>query len=116
MVTSQSISGERTGDGDHSQRLVPIMQQRDDVEGMLHNPTFRSHVKDLLEKNHVPGIAIALVKNDKIASTGFGKASLKPPKECTPDTLFNIASASKSLTAINACAYSRSNHGTNRAI
>ena len=52
-----------------------------------------------MEKHHIPGLAVAIVQGDRIASQGWGKAQLSPPKECTADTLFDIASASKSLTA-----------------
>ncbi|KAF4992504.1 hypothetical protein FDECE_13693 [Fusarium decemcellulare] len=62
-------------------------------------PAFSARVEELLKKHHVPGLAIAIVQNDTIASAGYGHASLDPPKKCTADTLFDIASASKSLTA-----------------
>lgn len=52
-----------------------------------------------MRQNHVPGLAIAVVQNDIIASAGYGKASIKPALPCTADTLFDIASCSKSLTA-----------------
>lgn len=52
-----------------------------------------------MKEHHVPGLAIAVVQNETVASAGFGHASLTPPNPCTPDTLFDIASASKSLTA-----------------
>ncbi|KAK4960010.1 hypothetical protein LTR10_002899 [Elasticomyces elasticus] len=63
------------------------------------SPSFSSHVKNLITKHHTPGLAIALVQDDTIHSTAYGYASLDPPEPCTPDTLFDIASASKSLTA-----------------
>ncbi|PHH91501.1 hypothetical protein CDD83_230 [Cordyceps sp. RAO-2017] len=52
-----------------------------------------------MQMQHVPGLAIAILQNDTVASTGYGWASIDPPKPCTADTLFDIASASKSLTA-----------------
>lgn len=66
---------------------------------LLRSPKFSSRVEELMEQHHVPGLAIAIVQNETMASAGFGKASLDPPKPCTADTLFDIASASKSLTA-----------------
>ena len=66
---------------------------------LLHSPTFPSRVEELLNQHHVPGIAIAVVQGETIASAGFGMASLDPPRKFTPDTLIDIASASKSLTA-----------------
>ena len=52
-----------------------------------------------MDKWHVPGLAVAVVQNEETVSRGFGKASLNPPKPCTSETLFDIASSSKSLTA-----------------
>ncbi|KAJ5619711.1 hypothetical protein N7510_003695 [Penicillium lagena] len=66
---------------------------------LFHSSDFQSHVDDLMVEHHVPGLAIAIVQNETTASAGYGKSSLQPPKTCTADTLFDIASASKSLTA-----------------
>lgn len=66
---------------------------------LFNGDKFAEHVDKILEEWHVPGIAIAVVQNDKISSRGFGKACLDPEKPVTPDTLFDIASCSKSLTA-----------------
>ncbi|KAJ9646233.1 uncharacterized protein PV06_02053 [Exophiala oligosperma] len=60
---------------------------------------FTNRVQALMNQHHVPGVSIALVQNDQIASRGYGSACLDPPIPCTPDTLFDIASSSKSLTA-----------------
>lgn len=60
---------------------------------------FKARVEGLLEKKHIPGLAIAITHNDQTASCAFGHAVVDPPVPCTPDTLFDIASASKSMTA-----------------
>lgn len=60
---------------------------------------FDKRVRELLEEWHCPGLAVGLTHNDEIASRGFGKASLEPDKPVTPETIFDIASCSKSLTA-----------------
>ena len=60
---------------------------------------FDKHVQELMQGWHVPGLAIAIVQDQSIASKGFGKASLDPEKPYTPDTLLDVASSSKSLTA-----------------
>lgn len=52
-----------------------------------------------MAQNHVPGLAIAVVQDHETASAGYGHASLEPSVPCTADTLFDIASSSKSLTA-----------------
>ncbi|KAI9835255.1 MAG: hypothetical protein M1819_002399 [Sarea resinae] len=64
-----------------------------------HSSAFSAHVEDLMHQHHVPGLAIAILQNDQVASQGYGKASFEPPIPCTADTLFDIASSSKSLTA-----------------
>ena len=66
---------------------------------LINSPAFAHRVNELLRQLHTPGIAIAVVQNDKIASNGFGLATLDPPTNITADTLFDIASSSKSLTA-----------------
>jgi CubicO group peptidase (beta-lactamase class C family) len=60
---------------------------------------FPSYVEDLMTEHHVPGLAIAVVQNDQLASAGYGKTSLETSKPCTADTLFDVASSAKSLTA-----------------
>ena len=66
---------------------------------LFNSPEFASHVEDLMREWHVPGLAIAVTHNDSVVSNGYGKASLKSEKPATADTLFDIASCSKSLTA-----------------
>ncbi|KAJ9264739.1 hypothetical protein DTO195F2_2190 [Paecilomyces variotii] len=66
---------------------------------LFHSPEFSSHVEELMEEHHVPGVPIAIVQNETIASIGYGKLLFEPLVLCIADTLFNIASASKSLTA-----------------
>ncbi len=65
----------------------------------LQSLEFPSHVQELMEKHHVPGLAVAVIQGDRTFSAGYGLASLDPPKPCTADTLFDIASSSKSMTA-----------------
>lgn len=60
---------------------------------------FKNRVNSLLAEWHAPGLSIAIVSNEKVSSQGFGLASLDPETPCTPDTIFDIASSSKSLTA-----------------
>ncbi|KAH7020333.1 beta-lactamase/transpeptidase-like protein, partial [Ilyonectria destructans] len=64
---------------------------------LFQSDEFSTIVKDLIDWHHIPGLAIAIVHDDVIASRAFGKASLAPSQDCTPDTLFPVGSASKSL-------------------
>ncbi|XDG08897.1 hypothetical protein ABKA04_008512 [Annulohypoxylon sp. FPYF3050] len=60
---------------------------------------FSSQAQHLMRQHHVPGFAVAIVQDDEIASAGYGYESLESKKPCTADTLFDIASCSKSMTA-----------------
>ena len=66
---------------------------------LLDSPAFARHIDELLEQWHVPGLAIALIDHERTRSRAFGSASLDSQRSCTPETLFDLASSSKSLTA-----------------
>ncbi|KAK7959816.1 beta-lactamase family protein [Apiospora aurea] len=69
------------------------------MEDYIRSAAFNARIEAMMRSHHVPGLSLAIVHKGKTASAGWGKASLDPPKPCTPDTLFDIASCSKSLTA-----------------
>lgn len=51
-------------------------------------------------EHHVPGVSVAVTRgNEPAIARGFGYGSLEENEPCTPDTLFDIASSAKSLTA-----------------
>jgi CubicO group peptidase (beta-lactamase class C family) len=55
---------------------------------------------DALTAWHAPGIAVAIVVDDKVVvAKGYGLADVGANKPATPDTLFEIASATKAFTA-----------------
>jgi len=66
---------------------------------LLNSPAFRQHVETLMETYHLPGLSISICQNDMITSNGFGVSSRTAQKAATADTLYDIASSSKSLTA-----------------
>jgi CubicO group peptidase (beta-lactamase class C family) len=66
---------------------------------LLATSTFRKHVEALMEQHHLPGLSISVLQNDTVTSLGFGVASRFSRKAATADTLYDIASCSKSLTA-----------------
>lgn len=66
---------------------------------ILESTTFTSLVTDLLRQNKIPGLSIAVIHNDEIASKGYGTANYETHTPCTGDTLFDIASCAKSMTA-----------------
>ncbi|KAF5723683.1 hypothetical protein FMUND_1617 [Fusarium mundagurra] len=60
---------------------------------------FSQRVEALMQSNRVPGLSVAVVQGDQVKSAGYGYASVKSQEPCNADTLFDIASSSKSLTA-----------------
>ncbi len=63
-----------------------------------------AHLEQVFEaariENHVPGIALGVVQNDKlIFARGFGLADFESGRKVQPDTLFAIGSSSKAFTA-----------------
>ena len=66
---------------------------------LLTTSAFRQHVEALMETYHLPGLSISICQNNTITSAAFGVSSRKSQKATTADTLYDIASSSKSLTA-----------------
>ncbi|KAF5636144.1 hypothetical protein F52700_5458 [Fusarium sp. NRRL 52700] len=66
---------------------------------LLGSPNFTHHVEALMQSNRVPGLSVAVIHGDQVKSAGYGFASVESQELCTSDTLFDIASSSKSLTA-----------------
>ncbi len=63
-------------------------------------------IEETLDKKykelHIPGVAIAIVKDDKIIySKGLGLRNLETKQPVTPNTLFAIGSSSKAFTAMS---------------
>ncbi|MBC2770097.1 serine hydrolase [Pusillimonas minor] len=56
-------------------------------------------VQDIIERSQVPGVAVAVVHNgNTVFAQGFGVRQLGKPAPVIPETVFLIASLSKSLT------------------
>jgi CubicO group peptidase (beta-lactamase class C family) len=63
-------------------------------------PTCKIDLNSQLRILNVPGLAAAIVKDDRIVCTAVaGFANIEQKKPVTPDTLFLIASVSKTITA-----------------
>jgi CubicO group peptidase (beta-lactamase class C family) len=63
-------------------------------------PTCKTDLTSQLQILNVPGLAAAIVKDDRIVCTAVaGLANIEQTKPVTPDTLFLIASVSKTITA-----------------
>jgi len=62
---------------------------------------FEKELKKRMEKEHIPGVAIAVSKdNEIIYQKGFGFRDMEAELPVTPDTLFGTASVTKSFTAL----------------
>ena len=54
------------------------------------------HVKAMMEKQHIPGVALAVVKDGKIVKAeGYGIANIELNVPVRADTVFKIGSVSK---------------------
>jgi CubicO group peptidase (beta-lactamase class C family) len=78
--------------------LVPTYFAGDAVAAPA--PTCKTDLNSQLRILNVPGLAAAIVKDDRIVCTAVaGLANIEQKKPVTPDTLFMIASVSKTITA-----------------
>ncbi|KAJ4164033.1 hypothetical protein LMH87_005725 [Akanthomyces muscarius] len=62
---------------------------------------FDTKVTDLMDQLRVPGLSIAVLHGNKTASKAYGVISVASNTPCTANSLFDIASSSKILTAIS---------------
>ncbi len=59
-------------------------------------PKIRQRIHINLAEHHVPGAAVAIVRDQELAwAEGFGLADIASKRVMTPDTLFGVASISK---------------------
>jgi CubicO group peptidase (beta-lactamase class C family) len=58
-----------------------------------------SVISEKMTAYHVPGVGFGLVKDGQLTVRGFGVTSVDDPQPITPDTIFTIASISKTVTA-----------------
>ncbi len=63
------------------------------------NPTLDALVRDAMQRYHVPGVAIGMLRAGDVEVAGFGVTSVEHPLPVDGDTLFQIASVTKTMTA-----------------
>ncbi len=69
----------------------------------LGTPVFDQIVNDALKARHIPGGALAIVKDGKlVVARGYGLADIKTHEPVSLDTLFSSASITKTITAVAA--------------
>src|SRR5262245_43595825 len=56
-------------------------------------------VEEHMRELDIPGAALGVVKNGQLEMSGFGVGSIEDPRPVTPDTVFELASLSKTVTA-----------------
>lgn len=62
---------------------------------------FETYINHVMDKHHIAGAAVAVSENGQIIySKGFGVRNLSTKEPVTPETIFGIASVSKSFTAL----------------
>jgi len=64
---------------------------------------FDARIEELMRQGHLPSIAVCIVKNNTMVwAKGYGYANLNPlnKRKATPDTVYPIASISKSVCAV----------------
>jgi CubicO group peptidase (beta-lactamase class C family) len=59
----------------------------------------RERVQELMQQHQVPGVAVGLIVDGKEYMEGFGITSVENPLPVTPETLFQIGSTTKTVTA-----------------
>ena len=75
--------------------LAPLML----VRGFGRVPTCEIKLERQLKKQNVPGLAVAVIKNGRLVCAGAaGMANIDENIPTTPDTLFLVASISKTVT------------------
>jgi CubicO group peptidase (beta-lactamase class C family) len=63
------------------------------------DPSLDTLVRDAMERYHVPGVAIGMIRADDVDVTAYGVTSVEHPLPVDGDTLFQIASVTKTMTA-----------------
>src|SRR2546427_2226146 len=76
-------------------------QQKEDLPHPKTVEELQKAMKDVLDKEHVPGAGVALVANGQLLwCGGIGKADIATGREMSCDTEFRVASISKTFVAL----------------
>jgi len=59
----------------------------------------RAQVVEAMQRYHVPGVAVGVIHEGRDKTAGFGVTNANHPLEVTPDTLFQVGSTTKTVTA-----------------
>jgi CubicO group peptidase (beta-lactamase class C family) len=76
-------------------------QQKEDLPHPKSVEELKKVIKDILDKEHVPGAGVALIANGELLwCGGIGKADLATNRDATCDTEFRVGSISKTFVAL----------------
>jgi CubicO group peptidase (beta-lactamase class C family) len=76
-------------------------QQKEDLPHPKTLEELQKAMKNMLEKEHVPGAGVALVSNGEVVwCGGFGKADISTNRDVNCDTEFRVGSISKTFVAL----------------
>ena len=83
---------------------VPIITSAQIVAGQTAEPStaqIDQYIQDQMTQKNIVGLSVAIVQNNEVTYLkGFGAASIKRNTQVTPQTIFDLASCSKSFTAM----------------
>jgi CubicO group peptidase (beta-lactamase class C family) len=80
-----------------SQEELPL-RLSEPVEAIVAD--LKSYIPEYMREQNIPGVGIALIRDGEVVWTdGFGVANVLTRKAVTPDTVFEVASNSKVVTA-----------------
>ena len=71
------------------------------VLGKTLNSSVDAYVHDVMIKRHIPGLALAVIRQGRVTKmSSYGQASLEFSVPVTSTTIFNVASVTKTVTAV----------------
>ena len=82
--------------------VIAVGSGRSAAVGPQADPKFEqlaALVTQKMAEYHVPGVAFGVIKNGQMTLRGFGVTNVEDPQPITPETVFPIASISKTVTA-----------------
>ena len=84
--------------------LIPDISIVQKTAGQITQPLpsqIDQYIQGQMTKQNIVGLSVAVVQNNEVTYLkGFGAASLKRHTQVTPQTIFDLASCSKSFTAM----------------
>ncbi|HFC11851.1 MAG TPA: class A beta-lactamase-related serine hydrolase, partial [Anaerolineae bacterium] len=81
--------------------LSGYLQPQTTIKRRPPNDELDDFIQTKMQTAHLPGLAACIVRNNQIVWTkGYGWANIQEQTPITPDTLFMLASVSKTVTAV----------------